>query len=321
MSYFLTISLTDIILAGDVDYASLAFLFLKSFIIGGVIGYVMGKLSTWVINKISLNTDGLYPVLVLGLAMFTYGITHRVGGNGFLAIYICALVLGNSNFVHKKSLIRFYAGQAWLMQIVMFLTLGLLVFPSKVIPVVGMGLLISAFLIVVARPVGVFLSLVFFKTNLNARVFISWVGLRGAVPIVFATYPLIAGLDKSELIFNLVFFISVSSVLLQGTTISLVAKWLGLLEPADEHDAMIKDGRVKIKELLIPAHSRLANLRIVELQFPNDAQIMTIRRGEEYIQPDGTTKLEAGDRIFILADNSKAMKEALKIFEGEASQV
>ena len=158
----------------------------------------MGSASVWLVNHIKLETEGLYPVLTLGLAFFTYSVTHAIGGNGFLAIYLCALILGNSRIVHRRSLIKFYDGQAWLMQIILFLTLGLLVFPSRILPLVGTGLLISAFLIFVARPIGVFAALAFFRSNVRSKAFISWVGLRGSVPIVFATYPLIAGIPKAE---------------------------------------------------------------------------------------------------------------------------
>ena len=219
MAYFLTISLTALIADKNMDVLPLVVQFFKSFLIGGAMGYCMGKISHWVINKIRLDTDGLYPVLVLGLAMFTYSATHEIGGNGFLATYISALILGNSDFLHKRSLKKFYDGQAWLMQIVLFLTLGLLVYPSRVLPIVGSGLLIAAFLIFIARPAGVFSSLAFSKSSFRSKLFISWVGLRGAVPIVFATYPMIAGLDKAGMIFNLVFFISITSVLLQGTAL------------------------------------------------------------------------------------------------------
>jgi cell volume regulation protein A len=200
--------------------------------LGGALGYAMGKGSVWLINKIDIKTEGLYPVLTLGLAMFTYSITHFVGGNGFLAIYLCAVIMGNSKMVHRRSLIKFYDGQAWLMQIILFLTLGLLVFPSRIIPLIGIGLLISAFLMFVARPIGVFAALSFFKLNARSKLFISWVGLRGSVPIVFATYPLLAGIVKADRIFNLVFFISVTSVLLQGTTLAYVAKLLHVSVPA-----------------------------------------------------------------------------------------
>ena len=209
-------------------------MFLQQMILGGIASFTFGKLSKLVINKIKLDFEGLYPVLVIALMFITFSATSAtdfVGGNGFLAIYICAVYLGNQYLIHKKTILKMYDGLAWLMQIVLFLTLGLLVFPSQVFPYMGIGLLISLFLIIVARPVSVFLSLVFFKMKLRRRFYISWVGLRGAVPIVFATYPLLAGIDKANMIFNIVFFISVTSVLIQGTTLSIVAKWLNVALP------------------------------------------------------------------------------------------
>src|SRR5688500_3631998 len=168
----------------------------------------------------------------MAMIFFTYSLTELFGGTGFLSVYLCGLVFGNSSFLHKKSLIRFYDGQAWLMQIVMFLTLGLLAFPSKIFPVMGPGVIISLFLIFIARPAAVLISLAFFKDlNIRKKLFISWVGLRGAVPIIFSIYPLIAGIPAAPNIFNLVFFISVSSVLLQGTTLPLIAKWLHVSVP------------------------------------------------------------------------------------------
>jgi cell volume regulation protein A len=145
------------------------------------------------------------PVLVLGLAMFTYSATHIIGGNGFLAIYLSALVLGSRDFIHKRSLLKFYDGQAWLMQIILFLTLGLLVFPSRVIPLNANRFAHSSFLNVYCKTSRCTYWVGFFKTSIRSKLFISWVGLRGAVPIVFATYPMIAGLDKAGMIFNLVF--------------------------------------------------------------------------------------------------------------------
>jgi len=231
MAYFLTITLTTIVKEGSFHAGELLLLCCKGFVIGALMGYATGKGSLWLINRIHLPNKGLYFVLLMALALFSYSATEFVGGNGFLSIYICAVLLGSSDFVHKRILIQFYDGIAWLMQIILFLTLGLLVFPSRVLAVAGPGLLISAFLILVARPIGVFGTLLFFRMDLRSKLFLSWVGLRGAVPIVFATYPLIAGLPESDLIFNLVFFIAVSSVLVQGTMLPSVARWLRLTVP------------------------------------------------------------------------------------------
>lgn len=312
MAYFLTISLTSIVASGNVDMLHLLMDFFKEFLIGGALGYLMGKGSVWLINNIRLETEGLYPVLTLALAMLIYSATHFVGGNGFLAIYISAVILGNSNVIHKRSLMQFYDGQAWLMQIVLFLTLGLLVFPSKILPIVGMGLLISVFLIVVARPIGVFVSLAFFKSNIRSKIFISWVGLRGGVPIVFATYPLMAGIGKAEIIFNLVFFISVTSVLLQGTTLAYVAKLLHLdlpIKAKRRTELEIADNakKEKVQVQINPGNPAVGRM-IVQLGFPKAAQIMTIKRDEKYIIPVGSTQVKANDKLFILAEDKNTVQ-------------
>lgn len=314
MAYFLTITLTGLVMAGNIDPAVLVISFLKEFILGAAIGFSMGKASVWLVNNIKLETEGLYPVLTLGLAIFTYSLTHAIGGNGFLAIYLCAIIMGNSKMVHKRSLIKFYDGQAWLMQIILFLTLGLLVFPSKVVPLIGMGLLISAFLIFVARPLAVFASLSFFKSNTRSKLFLSWVGLRGSVPIVFATYPLLAGFPKSELIFNLVFFISITSVLLQGTTLSYVAKLLHVTIPqkAKRRTGLDFELTDKIKtameEIRIPDDAPVIGKRIVELGTPATINILSIERAGVYIVPNGSTKLIGGDILHVLAEDENALE-------------
>jgi cell volume regulation protein A len=322
MAYFLTISLTSIVASGQTQFGELIPHFFKEFILGGAIGLAMGKASVWLVNHIQLETEGLYPVLTLGLATFTYSFTDFTGGNGFLAIYLCALIMGNSNMVRRRSLIKFYDGQAWLMQIILFLTLGLLVFPSRIVPLMGMGLLISAFLIFVARPVGVFASLAFFRSNLRSKLFISWVGLRGSVPIVFATYPLLAGIAKADLIFNLVFFISVTSVLLQGTTLSYVARLLHVSVPEKAKRRIgfdFESGdniKSEMQEIILAKESNAAGKRIVELKIPATVTILAIKRSGVFIAPNGSTKLMAGDILHVLAEDKNsldALKSALGI--------
>ena len=320
MAYFLTVTFTSMIANQEVDGWYFILSLVREFAIGGAMGYILGRASSWIINRIRLDYEGLYAVLVLALALFTYAMTDFAGGNGFLAIYICAVVLGNSSFIHRRSLIRFYEGQAWLMQIIMFLTLGLLVFPSEMLSVAGYGLLISAFLIFVARPIGVFMSLVFFRTNVRSKIFISWVGLRGAVPIVFATYPLMAGLEKSNIIFNLVFFISVTSVLLQGTSLHYVAKLLHVVLPlkVKRRDIGLEQlDRIKgeMQEAVVTGNSRAAGKQIVQLNIPYSVYIMAIKRDDHYIQPNGSTTLMPGDRLFILADDKYALESTLEMLQ------
>ncbi|MFT3909915.1 MAG: potassium/proton antiporter [Ferruginibacter sp.] len=314
MAYFLTITLTGIVASGHADAGGLIISFLKEFIVGAAIGYAMGRSSVWLINNIKLETEGLYPVLTLGLAIFTYSVTHAIGGNGFLAIYLCAVIMGNSNMVHKRSLIKFYDGQAWLMQIILFLTLGLLVFPSKILPLIGMGLMISAFLMFVARPIGVFASLSLFKSNTRSKLFISWVGLRGSVPIVFATYPLLAGIPKAELIFNLVFFISITSVLLQGTTLAYIAKLLHVTIPpkAKRRTEIDFESTDKIKSemttVMLTANSKSVGKRIVDLSVPATINILAVKRAYVFIVPNGSTKLLENDILYLLAEEKVSVE-------------
>lgn len=308
MAYVLTITFLTLVINQDKDFYSMIILFFQQMIIGGIAGFAFGKLSKLIINKIKLDFEGLYSVLVIALMFITFSATDQLGGNGFLAIYICAVYLGNQDIIHKKSIFKMYDGLAWLVQIVLFLTLGLLVFPSQVIPYIGIGMLTSMFLIIVARPLSVFISLMFFKMNLRRRFYISWVGLRGAVPIVFATYPLLAGIDKANVIFNIVFFISVTSVLIQGTTLSLVAKWLHValpekVKPASEVDKLILDlPKSSLKEFKVLPDYDAVGKRIVDLNFPISAFIVMIKRGDKYIRPGGSTKIEANDVLMIIAD-------------------
>lgn len=309
MAYVLTIALLTLVTNQDLSIVSIIPMFFQQMIVGGISGFAFGRISKFIINKIDLDFEGLYPVLVIALMFITFSATDFIGGNGFLAIYICAVYLGNQDLIHKKTIFRMYDGLAWLMQIVLFLTLGLLVFPSQIIPYFGIGMLISFFLILVARPVSVFLSLIFFKMKLRRRFYISWVGLRGAVPIVFATYPLLAGIENANMIFNIVFFISVTSVLIQGTTLSLVAKWLKVALPekakkVTEVDQLILDlPKSSLQEFEIKPDYYAVNKRIVDLNFPKSAFIVMIKRSEEYIRPGGSTELEANDILMVLADN------------------
>ncbi|MEJ1238200.1 potassium/proton antiporter [Chryseolinea sp. T2] len=322
MAFFLTVSMIYLLEDPDASFASLIPRFFKGMALGALAGYASGKIMTFVINKIKLDIDGLYPVLILSLVFFTYSFTDFIGGNGFLAVYISAVMLGNSNFLHKKSLIRFYDGQAWLMQIVMFLTLGLLVFPHEIVPLLGPGVLISAFLIFIARPVAVLTSMIFFpELNIRKKLFLSWVGLRGAVPIIFATYPLIAGIPVAKDIFNLVFFISVSSVLLQGTTLAHVARWLHVSVPEKIRRRFPLDFELKedfsseLFEVDIPGTSGAVGKTVMNLDLPKTALIVLIHRDGKYITARGETEILAQDHLLIMADTKETVQEVYDVFE------
>lgn len=314
MAYVLTIAFISLVLNPDDGWYSVIPTFVMQMLIGGIAGYLFGRVSKYIINNINLDFEGLYPVLVIALMFVTFSASDFIGGNGFLAVYICAVYLGNQELIHKATILKMFDGLAWLMQIVLFLTLGLLVFPSQITPLIGVGILVSGFLIFVARPVSVFLSLAWIRMKFKRRIYLSWVGLRGAVPIVFATYPLIAGVEKANVIFNLVFFVAVSSILVQGTTLTLLAKWLKLGLPEGEKIPAIPDlllsqsAKAVLEEIRVNATDFAAGKKIVSLDFPKSAIIAMIKRGKEFITPGGSTVIESNDILFVLSDTKEGMK-------------
>jgi len=321
MAYFLTISFISLVQNPNASFISFVPKFLIGMAIGAVCGYAFGKVMVFIINRIKLDIDGLYPVLILAMVFFAYSFTEVIGGNAFLTVYIAGIILGNTNFIHKKSLIKFYDGQAWLMQITMFVTLGLLVFPKQIIPIIPEGLLIALFLIFVARPLSVFISLAFAKDmNFRKKLFLSWVGLRGAAPIVFATYPLLAGVHNAGTMFHLVFFISASSVLLQGTTLPLMARWLHVNVPEKVKrkfplDIELKeDIKSELIELDVPATSPAVGKAIVEMNLPKSALIVLIHRKDKYITPSGETVIEGSDHLLVMAGNKETARQVYDTF-------
>jgi len=310
MAVLLTIGFISLLLNPGESVFSLMPMFIQQMAAGFLLGYFMGRGMLYLVNNLKLEYEGLYPVLSLALVILTYGITAALGGNGFLAVYIAGLVMGNNNFIHKKSVVRFHDGIAWLMQISMFLVLGLLVFPSRLVHVIGSGLAVAAFLMLIARPVAVFLNMIPSGMTIKEKTLVSWVGLRGAVPIMLATFPLLAGIGNADMIFNIVFFIVLTSALLQGTTIPMIARWLGLDAPIVEKRVSPIEcepsGRLKcdLVEIEIPPDSDAAGKQIVELGLPEGSLIVLINREGEFIIPGGNTVLKHGDRLQMLAEEA-----------------
>jgi len=230
MAVLLTLTLIKIMTVPHVSAVRIGIMLFGQIVIGILIGWAMGKAIPWLINRFELEHNGLYPVLVIALVLLTYAVTTVIGGSGFLAVYLTGLFMATRPFKFKAELIDFHDGFTWLLQIIMFLTLGLLVYPSKLINMIWLDLAVAAFLILIARPASVFISLAFSKFKLREKAMISWVGLRGAVPIILATLPLMYNLPGAENIFNLVFFIVLTSILIQGTMILPVARWLKIRE-------------------------------------------------------------------------------------------
>ena len=314
MAVFLTVGIISLLQYPSFSPFHLVPAFFIDMGIGAVCAFAFGHAGIYVINRLKLNHGGLYPALIIALVLFIYGATTFLHGNGFLAVYMAGIVIGNANLIHKKTIKYYCDGNAWLMQIIIFLMLGLQVFPSKIIPVIGPGLLIALFLIFFARPLSVFISLSLTKMKMQEKLFISWVGLRGAVPIILATFPLLSHIPKADIIFNLVFLIVIISILLQGTTLSIVAKLLGVnvplkakrnypieMENSEEINANLED-------LIVPNDSRAVNKPIFELGIPKSCLIALVYRNEKYFIPNGSTQLNGGDTLLVIANKQDLQK-------------
>lgn len=319
MAVFLTITFTGLLLNPATSLGTLLWQLCLQMTLGALAGYVLGRTMTLLVNRLRLEYEGLYPVLTLGMALFTYAVAAAIGGNGFLAVYLAGLTMGNRDFVHKRSLTRFHDGIAWLMQIVMFLTLGLLVFPSALPSVAGSGLLISSLLMFAARPISVFIILLPTRFNWREKLMISWVGLRGAVPIILATFPQLAGLPRSDMIFNLVFFIVLTSVMIQGTTIPMVARWLRLAAPPEsayhyplEYVPAINTSN-RLQAFRISEQSEAVGRSLMEIGLPASALVVLIQREGTDIVPNGGTVVRPSDNLLILADE-KTLAQLQEIF-------
>ena len=309
MAYMLTIVIIQIIGSRDsMDLVMVAKDLVVQFVVGGALGFAMGKCAVWLTNRINLLNSSLYPILLLSLVFITFTITDTIDGNGYLAVYICGLVVGNTKLVFRKEVNTFMNGLTWLFQIIMFITLGLLVNPHELLDVALVAVFVGLFMIVFARPISVFACLLPFKEMTNrARLFVSWVGLRGAVPIIFATYPVIAQVDGSKQIFNIVFFITLLSLVIQGMSITQMARWLKLDLPAekegndfgvelpDEIDSQLSD-------MTLVAEDLAGGNRLVDLHLPKGQLVMIVKRGSEFLIPNGQMELKVGDKLLLITE-------------------
>jgi len=319
MAVFLTLGILDLLMHPDLAWSSLITTFASQMFLGAGIGLGLGWLSALLLNRVRLDYDGLYPVLSFSLVPLVFGSAAAIGGNGFLAVYLAGIVLGNKDILHRRSLMRFHDGLSWLMQIGMFLTLGLLVFPSRLPEVMVFGLFVSAVLIFVARPLAVYLCLAGSGYSWPERTLVGWTGLRGAVPIVLATFPLIAGYPESERAFNVVFFVVCISVLLQGRSLMPVARWLGVDQPFTakpryplEFDR-VEGLRGETREFEVLPGSMADGKRIMDLGLPPNVLVLLIHRGRQFLVPSGPTTLQSRDTLLVLAEE-EAIGEAGKLF-------
>ena len=229
MSYFIISLMISSLTSNDpITLSSGAFFFFKEMLLGATLGCGMGYAMKYLLEKFELSDEFFYPGMILAMTFFTYGLTNYIHGNGFLAVYLAGIIVGQNNFVRKNKLTWFFESTTWIFQMIMYISLGLLVYPHQLPGVAWKGILTAFILIFIARPLAVFASLAFSKYSVKEKLFLSWVGLRGATSIVFATFPLLAEVEGADQMFNIVFFVVMISILFQGTTIPFIARFLGV---------------------------------------------------------------------------------------------
>ena len=311
MAYVLTVVLVSVVNGDNVTASNVVGTFFVQMLVGAVLGYAFGRVTVWIINKINIRSNqSLYSVLLLACAFFTFSFTTMVYGNGYLAVYIAGLVVGNMKIVHRNMLRIFFDSFTWLLQIVLFLILGLIVDVHELIcaDVLIMGGLIGAFMIFVARPVAVFLSLApFRKFTTKARTYVSWVGLRGAVPIIFALYSVSHGVENSNFLFNVVFIVTIISLLIQGTTVSGMANWLNLSFKERERTfkLVVPDHiRSEFSEIEVNASMLRNGNTLKDIRLPGHTLVVMVCRAGNYFVPKGDTELLKADKLLVVSDNN-----------------
>lgn len=320
MAYMLTILLIGVLshTSEQIGLGMSVVLFVIQMTLGGLCGYLIGRFAVWTVNRINLVNTSLYSVLLLAFMFFSFAFTDLVGGNGYLAVYLAGLVVGNRQLAQKRPLTVIFDGFTWLMQVVMFLTLGLFVNTNELFEprVLILGGLIGGFMILVARPLAVFACLAPFRNfSLRARTYISWVGLRGAVPILFAIYPLMAKVEHADLMFNVVFLATILSLVVQGTTVSGLANLLGL-SFAERESAFGVDMHPEIKSVLTEVEVNECVLEsgrtLRAITLPEHTLVMMVCRDGEYFVPQGNTELLLGDKLLVISDRVEELESTYK---------
>lgn len=331
MAYFLTLFFLTMI--ADGGSASSFWLLIPTMVmklgIGVLVGWLVGRGGRWMFNRSELDYEGLYLVMGIGIVLIAYGVAEVAFGNGFMAVYVCGMTMGSLRFARKKALSRFHEGIAWLMQVIMFLVLGLMVTPPTLRDVAIYGLPLAAILVLVARPIAVFACLILPGCHFNWRemLLVSWVGLRGAAPIVLATFPLVSQQENGQMLFHIVFFIVILSVLVQGRGLMPVAKFLKLQRPASSKHRMPIEfddspgSNTEMYEFPVEKDSELVGKTLADLKFPEGALVLLIRRASGFVLPRGNTVIEAGDGVVVMADGATLGKLAAECFHDREFEV
>lgn len=319
MAYMLTIVLMQYIEGTALSAWEMVFQFLYQFVLGAVIGVVIGFLAVLLINRLAIPNKTLYPIMLLCLVLFTFATTSLIKCNGYLAVYTAGIVVGNNRLKHRSGINNFFDGLAWLVQITLFLLLGLLVNPREMLHVGVLAVLVGIFIMFIGRPLAVFVSLLpFRKMSINSKAFISWVGLRGAAPIIFATYPVVNGIEGAEHIYSIVFFITLLSLLVQGMTITPVAYWLGLATPAPPEGSFVgveipEETGTRMEERVVDKNMLAHGSELRSVQLGENELVILIKRNDRFLVPKGKSKLHEGDSLLIVwASNEESSEESNK---------
>lgn len=311
IAYMLTLIVLTLMNNGGIS--SIVPTVIGQIIFGILIGVILSKLTVYIMRNANFEVDGFYTIFITAIAILSYALSEWVGGNGYLSVYIAGIIIGNSKIPHKRSLVHFFDGVSWIMQIMLFFVLGLLAFPSELPSVIGSSILISIFMIIIARPIATFSVLSWFKIPFKQQLFVSWVGLRGAASIVFAIYAITSGIPLENDIFHIIFFIALLSVAIQGTLIPKVARKLDLV---DDTKTVLKtftdyqeDRSTTLIEYNVDSNSSWKEKTIMEADIPEEILIVMIKRGSEIIVPKGSTLIKQDDILVLSGNNIEYLLE------------
>lgn len=311
IAYMLTLIVLTLMNNGGIS--SIVPTVIGQIIFGILIGVILSKLTVYIMRNANFEVDGFYTIFITAIAILSYALSEWVGGNGYLSVYIAGIIIGNSKIPHKRSLVHFFDGVSWIMQIMLFFVLGLLAFPSELPSVIGSSILISIFMIIIARPIATFSVLSWFKIPFKQQLFVSWVGLRGAASIVFAIYAITSGIPLENDIFHIIFFIALLSVAIQGTLIPKVARKLDLV---DDTKTVLKtftdyqeDRSTTLIEYNVDSNSSWKEKTIMEADIPEEILIVMIKRDNEIIVPKGSTLINQGDILVLSGNNIEYLLE------------
>ncbi|WP_346886845.1 potassium/proton antiporter [Clostridium sp. UBA4395] len=311
IAYMLTLIVLTLMNNGGIS--SIVPTVIGQIIFGILIGVILSKLTVYIMRNANFEVDGFYTIFITAIAILSYALSEWVGGNGYLSVYIAGIIIGNSKIPHKRSLVHFFDGVSWIMQIMLFFVLGLLAFPSELPSVIGSSILISIFMIIIARPIATFSVLSWFKIPFKQQLFVSWVGLRGAASIVFAIYAITSGIPLENDIFHIIFFIALLSVAIQGTLIPKIARKLDLV---DDTKTVLKtftdyqeDRSTTLIEYNVDSNSSWKEKTIMEADIPEEILIVMIKRGSEIIVPKGSTLIKQDDILVLSGNNIEYLLE------------